>query len=100
MVYSGLPFVNDNLTLCLCVSGCLGDLHPFLHDIAGKLKSGYKNRPFFLKIVENRWNRIGPNLKIIEFTIYCFKILEKDKNQQNICKKSRSFSRLLVKKFL
>jgi hypothetical protein len=43
-----------------------------------------KNRLVFLKITKNRWNRIGTNLKIAEFTVHCFKILEKDKNQQNI----------------
>jgi hypothetical protein len=47
---------------------------------------GLKNRPVFLKITENRWNRTDLNLKTAEFTVHCFKISEKDKNQQNICK--------------
>jgi hypothetical protein len=36
----------------------------------------------------------GLNSKIIEFTVHCFKILEKDKNQQKICKKTRSNSKV------
>jgi hypothetical protein len=50
------------------------------------LSQGFKNRLVFLKIAENRWNRIGPNLKPAEFTVHYLKISEKDKNQQNICK--------------
>jgi hypothetical protein len=61
---------------------------------------GYKNRPNFLKFDENGWNRASPNLKTVENIIHCFKILEKDKNQQNICKKLDRILRLLVKKFL
>jgi hypothetical protein len=46
---------------------------------------------------EIRWIRAGPNLKITENTVYCFKILEKDKNQQQkICKKTRSNSKVTV----
>jgi hypothetical protein len=51
---------------------------------------GYKNRSVFLKIVENRWNRTGLNLKTT---------VKKDKNQQNICKKLDQILRLLVKIF-
>jgi hypothetical protein len=40
-----------------------------------------------LKFGENRWNRAGLNLKTAKNTVHCFKISEKDKNQQNICKK-------------
>jgi hypothetical protein len=53
---------------------------------------GYKNRLVFPKIAENRWNRTGPNLKIAKNIVHCFKFSEKDKNQQNICKKTRSNS--------
>jgi hypothetical protein len=43
----------------------------------------------------------GPNLKIAEFTVHCFKISEKDKNQQKkYVKKLDRILRLLVKKFL
>jgi dTDP-4-dehydrorhamnose 3,5-epimerase-like enzyme len=49
---------------------------------------GYKNQLVFLKITENRWNWTGPNLKIAKNIVHCFKISEKDKNQQNICKKN------------
>jgi hypothetical protein len=47
----------------------------------GTLDQGYKNRPVFLKIIENLWNPTGLNLKTAEITVYCFKISEKDKNQ-------------------
>jgi hypothetical protein len=41
--------------------------------------------------------RAGPNLKIAENTVHCFKISEKDKNQQKkICKKTRSNSKVTV----
>jgi hypothetical protein len=33
---------------------------------------GYKNQLVFLKIVENRWNRTGPNLKTAEFIVSKF----------------------------
>jgi hypothetical protein len=42
---------------------------------------GRVTKTVFQKIVENRWNRIGLNFKFIKFTVYCFKISEKDKNQ-------------------
>jgi hypothetical protein len=51
---------------------------------------GYKNRSVFSKIVKNRWNRTGLNLKTT---------VKKDKNQQNICKKLDQILRLLVKIF-
>jgi hypothetical protein len=34
------------------------------------LQQGYKNLSIFLKIAENLWNRIGPNLKTVEFTVH------------------------------
>jgi hypothetical protein len=44
--------------------------------------------------------RTGPNLKITEFTVHCFKISEKDKNQQKkICKKTRSNSKVAGEEF-
>jgi hypothetical protein len=46
------------------------------------------------------WNLVDPILKIIENTVHCLKILEKDKNYQNICKKLDQILRLLVNKFL
>jgi hypothetical protein len=46
-------------------------------------------RRIFPKFGEIRRIRAGPNLKIAEFTVHCFKISEKDKNQQKICKKTR-----------
>jgi hypothetical protein len=50
-----------------------------------------KSAVFFLKIIENQQNRTGLNLKTTEFIVHCFKILEKNKNQQNICKKLIKF---------
>jgi hypothetical protein len=61
---------------------------------------GYKNRPVFSKIAKNQWNRTGPNLKIAKNIVHCFKISEKNKNWQNICKKLDRILMLLVKKFL
>jgi hypothetical protein len=52
--------------------------------IARSENQGCKNWPNFLKFGENRWNRVGPNLKTIEITVHYLKISEKDKNQQNI----------------
>jgi hypothetical protein len=43
---------------------------------------------------ENWRNRAGPNSKTADFTVHCFKILEKDKIQQKICKKTRSNSKV------
>jgi hypothetical protein len=57
---------------------------------------GYKNRSVFSKIVKNRWNRTGLNLKTVEilftvskfqkkikiskiYVVHCFKISEKIK---------------------
>jgi hypothetical protein len=40
--------------------------------------------------------RAGPNLKIAENTVHCFKISEKDKNQQKYEKKTRSNSKVTV----
>jgi hypothetical protein len=51
---------------------------------------GYKNLSNFLKFSENRWNQVGLNFKIVEFTVHCFKISKKNKSQQKICKKTRS----------
>jgi hypothetical protein len=59
-----------------------------------RFNQGYKNRPNFLKFGENWWNRAGPNFKTAEFTVHCFKISEKDKSQQKICKKTRSNSKV------
>jgi hypothetical protein len=42
------------------------------------------------KTAENQWNQAGPNSKNTDFIVLCFKILEKDKSQQKICKKTRS----------
>jgi hypothetical protein len=62
---------------------------------------GLTNLAHFIKI---RWNSTDlgvPNSKIIEFTVHCFKILEKDKNQQKkYVKKLDRILRLPVKKFL
>jgi hypothetical protein len=62
--------------------------------IARSENQGCKNWPNFLKFGENRWNRVGPNLKTTEITVHCLKISEKDKNQQNIYKKMRSNSKV------
>jgi hypothetical protein len=59
----------------------------------------WKNRPNFLKFGENRWNRIGPIFKTAEFTVHCFKISEKDKSQQKICKKTRLNSKVTSEEF-
>jgi hypothetical protein len=59
---------------------------------------GYKNRSVFSKIVE-KWQNLGSNLKTVENTVHCFKISEKDKNQQNICKKTRSNSKVTGEEF-
>jgi hypothetical protein len=56
---------------------------------------GYKKWPNFLKFSENRRNRAGPNLKTAENIVRCFKILEKDKKHQNICKKTRSNTKVI-----
>jgi hypothetical protein len=59
------------------------------------LDQGYKNRLILFKFGENRRNRTGPNLKTVENIVHCFKISEKDKNQQKkICKKTRSNSKV------
>jgi hypothetical protein len=52
-------------------------------------------RHIFLKFskIWRIWD--GLNLKITEFTVHCFKISEKDKNQQKICKKTRSNSKVI-----
>ncbi len=50
------------------------------------------NRAVFSE--NHRWNRTGPNLKTVKITVHCFKISEKDKNQQKICKKTRSNSKV------
>jgi hypothetical protein len=39
--------------------------------------------------------RTGPNLKITEFTVHCFKISEKIKISKKICKKTRSNSKVI-----
>jgi hypothetical protein len=41
--------------------------------------AGYKNRPVFLKIIENRWNQNGPNLKTAKITVYCLNFLKRIK---------------------
>jgi hypothetical protein len=43
----------------------------------GDSQPGLTNSAHFAKI---RWIRAGPNSKITEFTVHCFKISEKDKN--------------------
>jgi hypothetical protein len=62
-----------------------------IFNLHGVLSAGLKKPAEF---GENRWNRAGPNSKITDFTVYCFKILEKDKSQQKICKKTRSNSKV------
>jgi hypothetical protein len=65
------------------------------------LDQGYKNRLILFKFGENRRNRTGPNLKTVKNIVHCFKISEKDKNQQKkYVKKLDQILRLLVKKFL
>jgi hypothetical protein len=64
------------------------------------LDQGYKNRPILFKFGENRRNRTGPNLKTVENIVHCFKISEKDKNQEKICKKLDQILRLRVNFFL
>jgi hypothetical protein len=64
------------------------------------MMGGYKNWSIFLKFDENRWNLVGSNFKTAENTVHYFKIPEKNKNQQNICKKLDRILRLLVKRFL
>jgi hypothetical protein len=59
----------------------------------GCLRTGIQKPAVFLKIAENRRNWTSPNLKTAKNTVHYFKISEKDKkNQQNICKKTRSNS--------
>jgi hypothetical protein len=53
--------------------------------------SGLTNSAHFSEI---RRIRAGLNLKITEITVHCFKISEKDKNQQKICKKTRLNSKV------
>jgi hypothetical protein len=45
------------------------------------LGAGLTNSTHFTKI---RRIRVGPNSKITELTVYCFKNSEKDKNQKNM----------------
>jgi hypothetical protein len=65
-----------------------------------ELDQSYKNRSILFKFGENRRNRTGPNLKTVENIVHCFKISEKDKNQEKICKKLDQILRLRVKFFL
>jgi hypothetical protein len=70
------------------------------YDNGSSSDQGYKNRPIFSKIVEKWQNGIGSNLKTIENTVHCFKILEKDKISKIYVKKLNRILRLLVKNFL
>jgi hypothetical protein len=63
------------------------------------ITQGYKNRSIFLKFGKNRRNWAGPNLKTAKNTVHCFKISKKDKNHQNICKKTRSNSKVTGEEF-
>jgi hypothetical protein len=54
--------------------------------------AGYKNRPVFLKIIENRWNQTDLNLKTVKITVYCFNFLKKIKISK-IYVKNRSNSK-------
>jgi hypothetical protein len=51
----------------------------------------------FLKIIKNRWYQIDLNLKIAEFTIYDFKISEKDEINKIYVKIHCSFGRFIDK---
>jgi hypothetical protein len=52
---------------------------------------GLTNLAHFAEI---RRIRAGRNSKIVKFTVYCFKISEKDKNQQKYLKQTRSNSKV------
>jgi hypothetical protein len=58
---------------------------------------GLTNLVYFTEI---RRIRAGPNSKVVEFTVHCFKISEKIKISKKYVKKLDRILRLLVKKLL
>jgi hypothetical protein len=59
-----------------------------------KIKKVHLKTSRIPKFNENRWNRAGPNFKTTDFTVYCFKILEKIKVSKKYGKKTRSNSKV------
>jgi hypothetical protein len=60
---------------------------------------GLKNRRNFPKFGENRWNRADLNLKTVEILFIVSKFQKKIKIRKNICKKTRSNSKVTGEEF-